>query len=119
MQYWKDGKDAAGPCIYIFPSGDFNVGEYYIDANGGLDYRHTEYKTDGTTEIRTIAATHHSFQNLAEPSAGFLGIGTRQEYQHLKVVASLDMHVHGRIVDYQGETKELDGVWLPHGRGVM
>ena len=95
------------------------MGEFYYDANGALRDRCTRYYANGTTDITTDYFNHHSFQNLAQPSAGFLGIGTHQEYQRLKVVASLDMDVHKRIVDYWGETKEFNSVWLPHGRGVM
>ena len=42
-----DGISAAGNFIDIF--GDFRVGEKYLDANGALGVRYTEYKKDGTT----------------------------------------------------------------------
>ena len=49
MQQFKDGATAAGPYIYIFSSGTFQVGEYYWDANGDIRYRCTAYYEDGTT----------------------------------------------------------------------
>ena len=119
IEYYKDGFSAAGRYITIYSYGSFEVGQLYANANGALKNRGTYYIRNRRTFIGTDFLTHYSFQNLAQHSAGFLGIGTRQEYLHLKVVASLKMYFPRRIVYYWGEAKEYNGVWLPHGRGVM
>ena len=52
-EFWmgrnKDGCYAADKYIRIYPSGTFEVGDMYIDANGDLRGRYTEYKPDGTS----------------------------------------------------------------------
>ena len=35
---FKDGDNAPGNCIGILSGGDVNVGEVYLDANGGIYY---------------------------------------------------------------------------------
>ena len=46
----KDNKLAVGNFITIFDSGTIDVGEEYVNANGEIKYRGTQYKTDGTSK---------------------------------------------------------------------
>ena len=47
---YKDGKSAAGNYIFIWSDDTLSVGENYVNANGVLKWRGTEYNQDGTTE---------------------------------------------------------------------